>query len=79
MCAARAKPLYEAQAKERQKLSEGRGQKGKANLPDLKDASRARDAAGKAFGVGGRFMNALAKTTRVSFFKSDTRVRFGWS
>lgn len=45
--------LYEQQAKERQKLSEGRGQKGQENLPDLK--GQARDAAGKAFGVSGKF------------------------
>jgi hypothetical protein len=53
MCAARAREIYEREAKERQKLSEGRGQKGPANLPDLKTGD-ARDQAGKAFGVSGK-------------------------
>lgn len=53
MCAARARDIYERDAKERQKLSEGRGQKGPVNLPDLKTGD-ARDIAGKAFGVSGK-------------------------
>ncbi|MCS6305235.1 MAG: hypothetical protein H8K07_16455 [Nitrospira sp.] len=40
------------QAKERQRLSEGRGKKGPANLPDLK-AGDARDQVGRVFGVSG--------------------------
>ena len=43
--------VYAKQAKERQKLSKGRGEKGPVNLPDLK--SDARDAAGKAVGISG--------------------------
>jgi hypothetical protein len=42
MCAARAKAEFEREAKERQRLSEGRGKKGPAN---------SRDKAGDAFGV----------------------------
>jgi hypothetical protein len=59
MCAARACELYSQQAKERQKLSEGRGQKGPVNLPDLK--TDARDAAGKAFGVSGKSVDFAKK------------------
>jgi hypothetical protein len=61
MCASRAKDIYEREAKERQKLSEGRGQKGPANLPDLKTGD-ARDIAGKAFGVSGK---SVDHATRV--------------
>jgi hypothetical protein len=60
MCAARAREIYERQAKERQKLSEGRGQKGPANLPEVK--GDARDLAGKAFGVSGK---SVDHATRV--------------
>lgn len=47
-CAARARDIFEKQAKER--MSEGGKHKGPENLPDHK-RSDARDAAGKAFGV----------------------------
>lgn len=47
--AGKARGLYDKAAKERQKLSEGRGHKGPATLPDLK--GDARDAAGKAVGT----------------------------
>jgi ParB-like chromosome segregation protein Spo0J len=47
MCAARAREIYERDAKERMKL-------GKENLPDPKQAGQARDLAGKAFGVSGK-------------------------
>lgn len=53
MCAARAREIYEREAKERQKLSEGRGQKGMEKLPHL-NTGAARDLAGKAFGVSGK-------------------------
>lgn len=51
MCAARARDVYEKQAKER--MSEGGKNKGVENLPPLEPA-KARDAAGKAFGVSGK-------------------------
>ena len=46
MIAAKAKDLYEKEAKDRQKLSEGRGKKGPVTLPEVKGDSR--DKAGKA-------------------------------
>lgn len=55
MCAARARDIYEREAKERQKASGG-DQSKKAvpeNLPEPKKGD-ARDAAGKAFGVSGK-------------------------
>jgi hypothetical protein len=54
MCAARARDIYEQQAKERQKVRKG-DQAGASpeNLPELKTGD-ARDAAGKAFGVSGK-------------------------
>jgi hypothetical protein len=51
MCAARAREFYDEQAKKRKEA--GRPKKEPvANLPQ--DNSKARDAAGKAFGVSGR-------------------------
>lgn len=61
MVAARARDVYDAQAKERQRLSEGRGKKGPANLPDLNDTGDARDKAGKAVGVSGRSVDFATK------------------
>ncbi len=49
MCAARAREIYEREAKERQALLNGKSQL-PANLPEAKK-SGARDAAGKAFGT----------------------------
>ncbi len=40
MCAQRARKMYDEAAKERQKLSEGRGKKGQDNCPDLKGQAR---------------------------------------
>ena len=55
MVGGRAKALYEKQAKERQKLSEGRGVKGVDNCPHLiADNGKARDKAGEAVGVSGK-------------------------
>lgn len=62
MCAARAAALSDKlrdEAKERQRLSKGRGQKGPENLPDLKGDSR--DQLGKAFGVSGKSVDHAAK------------------
>jgi ParB-like chromosome segregation protein Spo0J len=64
-CAARAASLretIEADAKERQKLSKGRGQKGGANCPDLNDAGRSRDKIGEMFGISGK---SVDRATRV--------------
>jgi len=51
----KVRAYYDKQAKERQKLSEGRGKKGPVKLPDLK--GDARDAAGKAVGVSGKLVD----------------------
>lgn len=59
MVAARMRGHYEAEAKERQRLSEGRGRKGPANLPDLK--GDARDRAGEVVGVSGKTVDHAAK------------------
>jgi hypothetical protein len=53
LCAARAKEYYECEAKERQRLSEGAGNKGMVNLPYLSKGP-ARDKAGEAFNVSGK-------------------------
>ena len=53
MVAARMKDQYAAEAKERQKLSEGRGKKGPVKVPD-RNAGDARDKAGDAVGVSGK-------------------------
>lgn len=50
--AAKTKPLFEAEAKKRQRNSQGQGVKGPANLPDLN--GDARDKAGEALNVSGR-------------------------
>jgi ParB-like chromosome segregation protein Spo0J len=59
MVGGRAKGVYEKQAKERQKLSEGQGKKGAVNCPDLKGDSR--DKAGEAAGVSGKSVDRAAK------------------
>ena len=63
MIAARAREIYEKAAKERQKLSEGRGQKGVENLPHL-NQGRARDLAGKAVGVSGKTVDYGSRVLR---------------
>jgi ParB-like chromosome segregation protein Spo0J len=62
MCAARARKLYDQRAKERQKVRKGK-QAGSTveNLPQLKDAGKARDEVGKAFGVSGRTVDYATK------------------
>lgn len=55
MIGQKAMQMYTKQAKERQKLSKGRGEKGPVNLPDLK--GDARDLAGKAVGVSGKLID----------------------
>lgn len=54
MCAARAREIYERQAKDRQKL-------GRENLPDPDQQGRARDKAGKAFGVSGKSVDHASR------------------
>lgn len=58
MCAARAREIYEKQAKER--LDTKGGRSGPVNLPEAK--GDARDKAGKAFGVSGK---SVDHATRV--------------
>jgi hypothetical protein len=62
MCAARAREIYEREAKERQKVRKG-DQAGSSpeNLPELKTGD-ARDIAGKAFNVSGK---SVDHATRV--------------
>lgn len=58
MCAEKALAFYQEQAKERQRLSQGRGVKGVEDLPHLKDdTGKARDKAGRAFGVSGKLVD----------------------
>lgn len=64
MVGARARKIYDEQAKERQKLSQGRGVKGPENLPDLK--SDARDAVGKAVGVSGKTIDHATKVLTLA-------------
>ena len=45
MVADKAREYYDKAAKERQKLSQGRGQKGVESLPHLNETGKARDAA----------------------------------
>jgi hypothetical protein len=63
MCAARARKWYDEQAKQRQTMSKGRGVKGQANLPDLKNESvgQSRDQVGKKFGVSGKSVDHATK------------------
>ncbi len=64
MVAARARELYAKQAKDRQRLSEGRGvKKGPVNLPDLNQGD-ARDKAGKATGVSGRTVDYATRVLK---------------
>lgn len=60
MCAARARELYEQQAKERQAENAKRNNSKLENLPPL-ETSSARDAAGKAFGVSGKSVDFAKK------------------
>ncbi len=68
MCAGRATKLkekYGAKAKERQRLSQGRGIKGKENFPDLKpETGQTRDKIGKTFGVSGRMVESATRVLR---------------
>jgi len=54
LVAARIRDYYDDAAKDRQKLSEGRGKKGVEKLPPVKS----RDAAGAAVGVSGKLVDA---------------------
>jgi len=66
MCTARARKLYDDQAKQRQKASGGDRKSGKsvvANLPQPIEG-KSRDQAGKAFGVSGRRLRADIRARR---------------
>lgn len=62
MCAARARSIYEEQAKERQNatLKQNASDTVQENLPERKKG-QARDQAGKAFGVSGRSVDHAKK------------------
>jgi len=64
MVAARMREYFDKEAKERQRLSKGRGKKGPVNLPDLKTGRDARDDAGAAVNVGGRTVDYATKVLR---------------
>jgi protein gp37 len=59
IAAGKAKQAYADEAKERQRLSEGRGKKGVAPVPP-REKGKARDKAGQAFGVGGKSVDKAA-------------------
>lgn len=63
MCAQRARAMYDQAAKERQKLSEGRGKKGENNCSDL-NKGQARDQVGRAFGISGGTVDRAAKVVK---------------
>lgn len=57
--AVEALPLFEAEARERQRLSEGRGRKGRVKLPDLPpgEFGQARDKAAATTGASPRYVS----------------------
>ena len=66
MCAARAREIYERQAKERQQTRVGKQPGAEVeNFPQL-DKGKARDKAGAAFGVSGK----------LNLFRSNTRKKW---
>jgi ParB-like chromosome segregation protein Spo0J len=60
MVGARLRKVFDDEAKERQKLSKGRGQKGVENLPHLNEG-KSRDKAGEAVAVSGKSVDAATK------------------
>lgn len=56
-----AEPLFVAEAKERQRLSGGRGTKGKSKLTDLKSKGQARDHAAKSVGASSGYVAEVKK------------------
>lgn len=67
MCAARAREIYEREAKERQQVRKGdQAGASPANLPDLNKGD-ARDKAGEAFGVSGRSVDFATKVINEHF------------
>ena len=67
--AALAEPHFAEEAKERQRLSQGRGKKGSVKLPYLK--GKASEQAAKALGVSGRYVSQAKKlkTEQPEIFK----------
>jgi hypothetical protein len=61
----KARELFDQRAKDRQKLSKGRGKKGKVTLPYLNDG-QSRDEAGKAVGVSGTLIDRAKDRQKVS-------------
>ena len=74
MVADKMRDWYENEAKERQRLSEGRGKKGQVNLPGLKEGrGQARDLAGKAAGVSGKSIDHATHVRKCyACYDSDT-------
>ncbi len=66
MSAAKAKGIYDRQAKERQKARVG-NQPGadKEKLPELSDSGQARDKAGAAFGISGKTVDYGTKVNNA--------------
>lgn len=93
MVGARAKEIYEKEAKERQRMSGGRGAKGRALVPDLLDGQsktgtgkdqedgsqeyRSREAAGKSVGVGGRIITQASAVIKLGIPELITAVEGG--
>ena len=66
ICAAKARKWYDEEAKKRmreggEKAGKGRPQQGVESLPPPIDKGKARDKAGKAFGVSGRYVDAATR------------------
>jgi hypothetical protein len=74
MVASDALPHFEAEAKKRQRLSNGRGKKGKAKVPELFGQSR--DISAKMFGVSGRYVG-YAKRIKKKDPKLAQKIRTG--
>ena len=65
MVGTKAMELYEAEAKERQKVRKGK-QRGTSmdNCPQLSDAATSRDKAGRAAGVSGKSIDRAKKVVQ---------------
>ena len=82
MRAARAREVYERQAKERMQVRKGeQAGTSKENLPDL-DKGQARDKVGEAFGVSGKSVDHATKviekgTPELAEAVDDCRIAVG--
>ena len=64
LAAGRYKEVTAKEAKERQKLSEGRGKKGPVTLPDLSGRGDSRDQAGAKFDISGKTVDFAERVLR---------------